>query len=124
MPLPHHFSLEANATLARGEVLDDDAALDDIPGPNANLGLRWAGKRIAAFGYAFLFGEDDRPGPVETRRPGYVTLDAGFIWHIAAPVELRVYARNLTDRLYAGSPDANASLAPGRSLSIALGGTY
>jgi len=124
LPLPHHFSIEANATLARGEVLDDDAALDDIPGPNANLGLRWAGKRITAFGYAFLFGEDDRPGPVETRRPGYVTIDAGFIWHVAAPVEVRIYGRNLTDRVYAGSPDANASLAPGRSISIALGGTY
>ncbi len=123
LPLPYHFSFEANATIARGEVLDDDAAMDDIPGPNANVGLRWAAGKVTAFGYVFVYGEDDRPGPVETRRPGYVTVDGGFIWHIAAPVELRVYGRNLTDRLYAGSPDANASLASGRSVSIALGGT-
>jgi len=123
-PLPNHFSLEANATLARGEVLDDDAAMDDIPGPNAHVALRWAGARVSAFGYAFLFGEDDRPGPVETRRPGYATFDAGLVWHFSDPLEVRVYVRNLGDRLYAGSPDANASLAPGRSISIALGGRY
>lgn len=124
MPLPHHLSLEANATIARGEVLEDDAAMDDIPGPNAHLGLRWAGKRVSAFGYAFLFAEDDRPGPVETRRPGYATFDAGLVWHFSDPLEARVYVRNLGDRVYAGSPDANASLAPGRSISIALGGRY
>jgi outer membrane receptor protein involved in Fe transport len=123
-PLPRHFSLEANATIARGEVLDDDAALDDIPGPNAHVGLRWAGKRVSAFAYGFLFAEDDRPGPVETRRPGYATFDAGLVWHFSDPLEARVYVRNLGDRVYAGSPDANASLAPGRSISIALGGRY
>jgi outer membrane receptor protein involved in Fe transport len=121
-PLAAHLSLEANATLARGEVLDDDAALDDIAGPNAHLGLRWAGSRATAFVYAFLFGEDDRPGPVEVRRPGYAMFDAGFIWHFSDLIEARVYGRNLADRLVAGSPDANASLAPGRSISITLGG--
>jgi outer membrane receptor protein involved in Fe transport len=104
--------------------LDDDAAMDDIPGPNAHVALRWAGKRVSAFAYGYLFGEDDRPGPVETRRPGYATLDAGLVWHFSDPLEMRVYLRNLGDRLYAGSPDANASLAPGRSISIALGGRY
>ncbi|MEK6375294.1 MAG: TonB-dependent receptor [Acidobacteriota bacterium] len=123
-PLPNHFSLEANATIARGEVLDDDAALDDIPGPNAHVGVRWAGKRATAYIYGFLYGEDDRPGPVETRRPGYATFDAGFVWHFSDPLEARVYVRNLADRVYAGSPDANASLAAGRSISIALGGRY
>ena len=123
-PLPHRFSLEANATIARGEVLDDDAAMDDIPGPNAHVGLRWAGKRVSAFAYGFLFARDDRPGPVETRRPGYATFDAGLVWHFSDPLEARVSVRNLGDRLYAGSPDANASLAPGRSISIALGGRY
>jgi outer membrane receptor protein involved in Fe transport len=121
-PLAYRFSLEANLTVARGEALDDDAALDDIPGPNAHVGIHWAGDRISAFVYGFAFAEDDRPGPVETRRPGYATFDAGFAWHFVPAVEARVYVRNLADRLYAGSPDANASLAPGRSISIALGG--
>jgi iron complex outermembrane receptor protein len=121
-PLAHHFSLEANVTLAHGEALDDDAPLDDIPSPNAHIAIRWAGSRFSAFVYGFAFAEDDRPGPVETRRPGYTTFDAGFAWHFIPALEARVYIRNLGDRVYAGSPDANASLAPGRSVSIALGG--
>lgn len=123
-PLVHRFSLEANLTLARGTALDDDAPLDDIPGPNAHVAIRWIGNRASAFVYGFAFAEDDRPGPVETRRPGYTTFDAGFAWHFLRALEARVYARNLTDRTYAGSPDANASLAPGRSVSIALGGRW
>jgi outer membrane receptor protein involved in Fe transport len=121
-PLARHFALEANLTLARGEALDDEAALDDIPGPNAHLAVRWAVDRASAFVYAFAFAEDDRPGPVETRRPGYATFDAGVAWQIVPALEARLYVRNLGDRVYAGSPDANASLAPGRSVSIILGG--
>ncbi len=121
-PLVQHFALEANVTLARGEALDDDAALDDIPGPNAHVAVRWALDRVSAFVYAFAFAEDDRPGPVETRRPGYTTFDAGFTWEFTRALQARVYVRNLADRVYAGSPDANASLAPGRSVSLALSG--
>jgi outer membrane receptor protein involved in Fe transport len=121
-PLAHRFSLEANLTLARGEVLDDDAALDDIPGTNAHVALRWAGNSVSTFVYGFVFAEDDRPGPVETTRPGYTTFDAGFAWHFLPALEARVYLRNLGDRQYAGSPDANASFAPGRSVAITLGG--
>ncbi|MEA2488842.1 MAG: hemoglobin/transferrin/lactoferrin receptor protein [Acidobacteriota bacterium] len=123
-PLPLRFFLEANLTLARGEAVDDDAPLDDIPGPNAHVGLHWAASRATAFLYAFAFAEDDRPGPVETRRPGNATFDAGFTWQFARAIEARVYMRNLGDRVYAGSPDANASLAAGRSVSVALGGRY
>jgi outer membrane receptor protein involved in Fe transport len=122
IPLPRRFSLEANLTLARGEALDDDVPLDDIAGPNAHVAIRWAGSRVSAFMYGFAYAEDDRPGPVETSRPGYATFDAGFAWHFIPALEARVYLRNLGDRVYAGSPDANASLAPGRSVSIALSG--
>ena len=120
--LARHFSLEANVTLAHGEALDDNAPLDDIPGPNAHIAIRWAGSKVSAFVYGFAFAEDDRPGPVETRRPGYTTVDAGFAWHFIPALEARIYVRNLGDRVYAGSPDANASLASGRSVSITLGG--
>lgn len=121
-PLIRNFSLEANVTLAHGEALDDNLPLDDISGPNAHIGLRWAGSRASAFVHGFAFAEDDRPGPVETRRPGYATVDAGFNWQFLPALEARLSVRNLGDRNYAGSPDANASLAPGRSISIALGG--
>lgn len=121
-PLARRFSLEANLTLARGEALDDDVPLDDIAGPNAHVAIRWAGSRVSAFLYGFAYAEDDRSGPVETRRPGYATFDAGFAWHFIPALEARVYLRNLGDRVYAGSADANASLAPGRSVSIALSG--
>ena len=121
-PLGRGLSLQANATVARGEALDDHAPLDDIPAPHAHAGLHWASTRASAFVYGFVYGEDDRPGPVEAPRPGYATFDAGAGWRFSDAVEIRINTRNLADRRYAGSADANASVAPGRSISVAIGG--
>jgi iron complex outermembrane receptor protein len=122
VPLTTTLTLHANGAVARGEAVDDRAALDDIAAPNAHLALRWAEGRSYAFAHAFFFGEDDRPGPVETTRPAYRTMDLGTGWRFNERVELRLHARNVFDAEYAGSADANAALAPGRSVTLFIGG--
>lgn len=122
LPLSTALTLQATATFARGEAVDDGAPLDDISGPFGHLALHWSAGRAYAFAHAFWFGEDDRPGPVETARPGYTTLDLGGGWRLADWAELRIHARNVFDRSYAGSADANAAMAPGRSVTLFVGG--
>ena len=121
--LPLGFALQVNGAIARGEAVDDDAPLDDIAAPNIHAALRWAGRNGSAFVHVFAVGEDDRPGPVETARDAYTTADIGFGWRFTSAAEVRVQVRNVFDERYPGSADANAALAPGRSLTIGLGGT-
>lgn len=121
-PLPAHFSLQIAAAIARGEAVDDSAPLDDISQPNAHVALRWAKERTSVFLHTSFFARDNRPGPVETERPGYATVDLGAGWRFSEQLEIRLHGQNLMDRTYFGSTDANASLAPGRSFSIGLNG--
>lgn len=123
IPLTKSFTLQGTATVARGEAIHDGAPLDDIPGPNAHLAMRWGTGPAYAFVHGFWFGEDDRPGPVETERPGYTTVDLGAGWRLSGRAELRLHARNIFDRRYAGSADEYAALAPGRSITVFLGGS-
>jgi iron complex outermembrane receptor protein len=121
--LPRGFGVQVNGAWARGEAVDDNAALDDIAAPNLHAALRWAGASGSAFVHLFAVAEDDRPGPVETNRDSYTTADVGFGWTFTRAAELRLQVRNVFDKRYPGSPDANAALAPGRSVMIGLGGT-
>ena len=115
-------TLRAGAAYARGVARDDDAALDDIAAPNVMLEVRKAGQRYSLFATGRLYARDDRPGPIETERPGYAAIDAGAGWHLYDAVELRLLIRNATNHLHAGSADANAALAPGRSVMLGLNG--
>ena len=121
--LTRGFAVQVTGAWARGEAVDDDTPLDDIAAPNLHAALRWAGRSGSAFLHLFAVAEDDRPGPVETNRASYTTADAGFGWTFTRAAELRLQVRNLFDKRYPGSADANAALAPGRSVMIALGGT-
>lgn len=121
--LPLGLALQLVGAIARGEAVDDDTPLDDIAAPNLHAALRWAGRSGSAFLHVFAVGEDDRPGPVETARDAYTTADVGFGWRFTRAAEVRVQIRNIFDERYPGSADANAALAPGRSLTIGLGGT-
>jgi outer membrane receptor protein involved in Fe transport len=121
--LPLGFGVQVAAAIARGEAVDDGTPLDDIAAPNLHAALRWAGRSATAFVHVFAVGEDDRPGPVETARDAYTTADVGFGWRLTRAAEVRVQVRNVFDERYPGSADANAALAPGRSLTIGLGGT-
>lgn len=122
VPVAAGFALSGGAAVARGEAVDDDAPLDDIAAPTLNLELRWARERFTAFVQSFLVGDDDRPGPVEVERPSYTTTDVGFGWKFSTAADMRVHLRNVFDERYAGSADANAAPAPGRSVSVSLHG--
>ncbi len=117
-------SLEVAAAWARGEAVDDGAAIDNIAAPNGSATLRWGGERGFAYVRGIAFLEDDRPGPTEVDRPGHGEWDLGAGWRVFGPLELRVLGRNLTDRRYRDSADEAASLARGRSFSVGLVGRY
>jgi iron complex outermembrane receptor protein len=117
--LSQHFEIQLGAAIARGEAENEDP-LDDIAPPSLHTSLRWAGMRSSAFLTGSAFARDDRPGPVEVERPGYVTIDAGAGYRFSPWFEVRVVIRNLTDVHRYGSPDENAAFAPGRSIMIGL----
>jgi outer membrane receptor protein involved in Fe transport len=108
------FEVQVGAAIARANDLDDIAA------PTLHTTLRWANARASAFVTASLFGRDDRPGPVETVRPGYTDIDLGAGWRVSSRLELRVAVRNALDRFRYGSTDALAAFAPGRSVMIGI----
>lgn len=123
VPVATSLLFTATATVARGEAVDDDQPLDDIPGPNAHVGVRWGEDKLYAFLHSFWYAEDDRPGPVETERPSYTTFDLGAGYRMYQGLELRLQARNILNQEYAGSPDENAAQAPGRSVTLFVAGT-
>ncbi len=118
--LPRDFELQVGAAIARGEDAGSGAALDDIAGPTIHVSLRWAVERASSFVTISAFGRDERPGPVEVERPGYVSVDAGIGWRVLPVLEIRFVVRNLTDAQHFGSPDAVAAFAPGRSVMIGI----
>jgi outer membrane receptor protein involved in Fe transport len=118
--LPRDFGLQLGAAVARGEDADTGAALDDIAAPVVHASLRWAVERVSAFVTVSRYGDDDRPGPVETARPGHTNVDLGAGWRILPRMELRVAIRNATNSLHFGSTDAVASVAPGRTFVIGI----
>jgi outer membrane receptor protein involved in Fe transport len=97
--------------IERGETVDDDAPLDDIPPESLNLQLR------KAFGPAFVqargvvYAGDDNPGPNERARPGYGLLDLGAGYRFAEFFELQAYVRNVLDKAY--FDDAGTAGHPG-----------
>lgn len=113
---------QLGAALARGEDTDTGSALDDVSPPVAHLTLRWAVATGSAFISASSYARDNRPGPVEVVRPGYTNVDAGAGWLFTSALELRIALRNVTDVARFGSPDANAALAQGRSVTIGING--
>jgi outer membrane receptor protein involved in Fe transport len=118
--LPLHFDLQFGASIARGEDADTHQPLDDIAPLTFHSSLRWAAERASAFLTASAYARDDRPGPVETTRPGYTEIDAGAGWRPHPMFEVRLVVRNLTNSDHFGSTDAVAALAPGRSVMIGI----
>lgn len=116
--LPFDLDLQIGASIARGEDVDTHDPLDDIAPRTLQGSLRWAAERSSAFVTASAYGRDDRPGPVEVARPGYVDIDAGAGWRLHPLFEVRIVVRNLTNADHYGSADAVAALAPGRSVMI------
>jgi hemoglobin/transferrin/lactoferrin receptor protein len=113
--LPWQLSLEVSAHDVSGRALDDDTPLDTIPVPTFTARLRRDVERGYAWVRTGLYGRLDEPGPTEQERPGLGLLDAGVGVRFSQ-LELGVLGRNLLDKAYLVSPDARATLAPGRTL--------
>ena len=116
--LPEGFAVAVAAQIERGETVDDDRPLDDIPPESFNLQLR------KQFGPAFVqargvvYANDDHPGPTERARPGYGLLDLGAGYTFAEFFELQAYVRNVLDKEYLITPDPRAVPAPGISATV------
>jgi len=117
--LPGAFGVALTGHVIRGQALDDDDDLDDVPPETLTLEVRKGfGERGFVQARGALFADDDRPGPTEQAREGYGLLDASGGFKVASRVELRALVRNLLDTDYLVSPDARAVLAPGRSFLL------
>ena len=114
------YSLELAAQVARGQALDDSAALDDIAAPSFSVVLRKTFRAlITSHVRVGLTAEDTRPGPSEIVTPGFTSLDAGVNWQITPELSLRGSARNLLNQEVYASPSRRWVFAPGRSASLA-----
>lgn len=113
------FELLLGGAIARGEA-DTGDPLDDIAPPTLHTSLRWAAPRASVFVTLSAYSRDDRPGPVEVERPGYVDVDTGAGFRVSEWMEVRVMVRNLTNAYRFGSTDAAAAFAPGRSILIGI----
>ena len=114
-----HLEVQLGAAVARGET-ETGTALDDIAPPTLHTSLRWAAPRASAFLTVSSYARDDRPGPVEVERPGYVDIDAGTGFRVSPWLELRVVVHNVTNVQRYGSTDETAAFAPGRSIVIGV----
>lgn len=117
--LLEHLEMQVGGAIARGET-SGGTALDDIAPPTLHTSLRWAAPRASAFVSASAYRRDDRPGPVEVERAGYLEVDAGTGWRISPWLEVRLVVRNLTNVHRFGSSDEAAAFAPGRSYMIGV----
>jgi len=117
--LPGALEVQFGGAIARGEAESGDP-LDDIAPPTLHASLRWAAPRASAFVSASAYSRDDRPGPVEVERAGYVEIDAGTGWRVTRWFEVRVAVRNLTNVQRFGSADEASAFAPGRSVMVGV----
>jgi hemoglobin/transferrin/lactoferrin receptor protein len=116
--LPAQFSLALAGQIERGETVDDDAPIDDIPPESLSLQLRKAFGRAYVQARGVVYAGDNHPGPTERARPGYGLLDLGAGYQFVEFFELQVYVRNVLDKAYLVSPDSRAVLAPGISATF------
>ena len=92
--------------IGRGELLDDDADLDDISPDTFFVIVRkdFGERAYGQVRLAFL-ADDDRPGPSEVAAPGAQVVDLSGGWRFTRNLELRGIVRNLLDDDYYASPD-------------------
>jgi outer membrane receptor protein involved in Fe transport len=114
-------SARATFSIARGEIVDDGSDAADVPPMAGTVSFRHqvTDRHWYQLGL-WMQARDDRPGPTETTTPGYATVDLAAGTNIGSGVGLGVRVRNLLDHVYPESPDAAATLAPGRAFTISV----
>lgn len=112
------------ASALRGRIDPDDTPAADVPPHRLVVGLEqeigrwwWRGSLLAT-------RRKDDPGNIEIATPGFIVLDLGAGVELSTHVGLRVAVLNALDKEYPGSPDPDAALAPGRSVSVTLSSTF
>ncbi len=104
-----------------GQVRDDGTPLDDVPAPGVSatvagtVGSRWWWS-VRGAGYL----RDERPGPTEAVVPGYAVVDAAVGVRLTEHITAELTGRNLLDRSFPGSADADAATAPGRGVMLSI----
>jgi outer membrane receptor protein involved in Fe transport len=116
--LPARLTVELTGHVLDGEAADDGTSLDAIPVPTATARLRREFDKGRVWVRGAFYGPLDEPGPTEEPRAGYGLLDAGAGLRLGRQAEIDVLARNLLDESYFVSPDARATLAPGRTVIV------
>jgi iron complex outermembrane receptor protein len=114
-------SARATFSIARGEIVDDGSDAADVPPMAGTISFRHqlTGRIWYQLGL-WMQARDDRPGPTETTTPGYAVVDLAAGTNIGSGIGLGVRVRNLLDHVYPESPDAAATLAPGRAFTISV----
>lgn len=118
-----HWNGELGLAVADGEA-DGNNPIDDISPPNGWVTLRYAFSKGYAYGRVNAFLEKDDPGPSEFSRPGFTTFDLGGGYRFGRGLEVRLIARNLTDKRYFAAADNAADRALGRSFTVGLSGKF
>jgi outer membrane receptor protein involved in Fe transport len=114
-------SARATFSIARGEIVDDGSNAADVPPMAGSISFRHQVTDKIWYQLALWAQDrDDRPGPTETTTPGYAVVDLAAGTDIGSGIGLGVRIRNLLDHAYPESPDAAATLAPGRAFTIAV----
>ena len=123
--LAETLQLQGGLHWIEGEVLDDRTPTDDVPPPGGFVVLRSNGLgRWSWMARGALFARGDRPGPTERETPEYGVLDGAVGFRLSDALQIRLLGRNLLDKAYLASADADSVLAPGRSLQLTLRGRW
>ena len=118
--LPSRLTVDLSAHLIRGRALDDGTSLDDVPPPTVTARLGRQFERGSLWARTAFYDALAHPGPTEQARDAHQVLDAGGGLRVSSRLEVHVVGRNLTDETYLASPDARATLAPGRSAALTV----
>jgi outer membrane receptor protein involved in Fe transport len=119
--LSHGIVMNLSAQASRGRDADTGTPIDDIAPRSFAVVLRHsAGARLDSYLRMAAVARHDAAGPSEVPTPGFVSLDAGTVWHWSSRVEVRGMGRNLLDRQSYSSAGPRWVYAPGRNGSITI----
>jgi outer membrane receptor protein involved in Fe transport len=118
-------SARVTFSIARGEIVDDGSDAADVPPMAGSISFRhqatdWIWYQLGLW----MQARDDRPGPTETETPGYGVVDLAAGTNLGSGFGIGVRVRNLLDHIYPESPDAAATLAPGRAYTFSVVKTF